>query len=147
MNSPSYSERLFPAIGTQLALALSIPMTFLAALPFSQTTAVVAALMAGAIVLGLGNALAPKISVTHVLQAGRFRVPLDAIGELKVLDADELKRRIGPEANPKAQLLIRGDLKSALEIEIVDPSDPTPYLVISSRTPQALASAIYANRT
>lgn len=146
MNSPSYSERLFPAIGTQLALALSIPMTFLAALPFSLATAMVTALMAGAIVLGLSNALAPKIGLTDVLQAGRFKVPLDAIGELTVLDADQLRRKIGPEANPDAQLLIRGDLKAALEIEIVDPSDPTPYLVISSRNPQALASAIDANR-
>ena len=118
----------------------------MAALPFSLATAMVTALMAGAIVLGLSNALAPKIGLTDVLQAGRFKVPLDAIGELTVLDADQLRRKIGPEANPDAQLLIRGDLKAALEIEIVDPSDPTPYLVISSRNPQALASAIDANR-
>jgi hypothetical protein len=32
-------------------------------------------------------------------------------------------------------------------VEIVDPADPTPYWLLSSRRPQALADAIAAART
>ena len=146
MHASSYSERLYPAIGSQVALALAIPMTFLAALPFGQATALLAALCGGAIVLGAANLLAPKIEVGDSLLAGKFEIPLSALGELSVLNREEFSKIVGPEANPAAQLLIRGDLKQALKIEIADSSDPTPYVVISSRAPEKLASAIIANR-
>lgn len=73
-------------------------------------------------------------------------MPLPALGEATVLDQQELKQAIGPRANPAAQLVIRGDLKRAAKLEISDPADPTPYLIISSRRPEELIAAIYANR-
>jgi hypothetical protein len=90
---------------------------------------------------------APVISVTTELRAGRMRIPLSIIGKTEALNNAELKQLIGPAADARAQLFIRGYVKTALKIEINDPVDPTPYLILSSRRPEQLAVALLANRT
>lgn len=146
MTNTAYSETLFPAIGTQLALALSFPMVFLAALPFGLPFALVASVLGGGITLSVVNLSSPRIAVAENLVAGRFTIPLNAIGTTEPLAGGELKRIVGPQANPAARLVLRGDLKTAVKVEISDPADPTPYLVISTRRPQQLIAAINANR-
>lgn len=147
MTKAVYSETLFPAIGTQLALALSYPMVFLAALPFGFEMALVVSLLAGTAAVAAMNLLSPKIEVTKELTAGRFRLPLTALGDASILDREEFRKVIGPKANPAAQLMIRGDVSRGVMIRISDPNDPTPYLVLSSRKPAELVAAIDANRT
>lgn len=146
MTKAVYSETLFPAVGTQLALALSYPMVFLAALPFGFEIALTIGLLGGTVTVATMNLLSPKITVTKELTAGRFRLPLGALGEVKILESDKFRRVIGPEANPGAQLMIRGDVPRGVMIYISDPNDPTPYLVLSSRRPAELVAAIDANR-
>ena len=94
----------------------------------------------------LANLSAPKVLVGESLRAGRFQIPLSAIGDIEVLDRERFGRLIGPEANPAAQLMIRGDVKQGARLFISDPSDPTPYVIISSRRPEQLIAAIDANR-
>jgi len=122
-------------------------MTFLAALPFGQGLAVVSSVAAGLIVIGGANALSPKVEIKDQLIAGRFRLPLNVLGATTPLDRDQLRLLIGPEANPAARLVLRGDLREAVKVEIADADDPTPYIVISTRDAQALSSAISANRS
>ena len=122
-------------------------MIYLAALAFSWQIASLAAALGGFLILGIANLTAPSVSVQRTLRAGRFNVPLEVIGELEVLESEQLRQVLGPRANPAARYVIRGDIRRALKIEITDPEDPTPYLVISSRNPESLAVAINANRT
>jgi hypothetical protein len=44
-------------------------------------------------------------------------------------------------------LLIRGDIKTAVKVEITDGNDPTPYLMISTRRSSELVSALRANKS
>jgi hypothetical protein len=37
-------------------------------------------------------------------------------------------------------------VKGAVQVHLDDPADPTPYWVVSSRNPTALASALLAER-
>lgn len=141
-----YSERLYPALGTQLALGLSYPMVFLAALPFGQSTALVAALLGGTLVMLAGNLTAPKIIVGTELAAGRFRLPLTVLAKTTELAEAEFNHLIGPGANPAAQLMIRGDVRRGVRIDIADKNDPTPFVVLSTRNAQGLVAAIDANR-
>jgi hypothetical protein len=53
----------------------------------------------------------------------------------------------GPAADARAYLLLRPYLKRAVKVQITDPADPTPYWLVSSRHPEALAGALNAART
>jgi hypothetical protein len=81
------------------------------------------------------------------LLAGRMTIPLSAISSATEIAESELRKELGPMLDARAQLLIRGDLKKAVRIEISDSNDPTPYLVISTRRSEELVSALRANRS
>jgi len=142
-----YTERLWPSFGILLATSLSFPMLLLAALPFGAEIGITVSVTGTIALFALVILTAPTISVSAELIAGRMRIPLSVIGKTQPLNKLELRELIGPAADARAQLFIRGYVKSALKIEISDPSDPTPYVVISTRKPEQLAVALLANRS
>jgi hypothetical protein len=84
--------------------------------------------------------------VAGSLVAGDARIPVEALGEATVLDADEAIAWRRHKADPRAFMLLRAYIPTALKVEITDPSDPTPYVYLSTRSPQRLASALDAVR-
>ncbi len=123
-------------------------MVLLAALPFGHELAIALSAIIGISLAALLTALAPKIEVTgELLLAGKFRIPLDVIGEATALSDDESRFARGPGLNANARLMLRGDVPRLVRVEISDPADPTPYLLISSRRGAELVSALRANRT
>ncbi len=143
-----YRERLYPSVGMFAALSLSFPMVLLATLPFGVEVGLWFATIALVATLALFLLLSPTIEVTEdVLKVSRFKIPLDVLANPSSLDADELKNLIGPGADARAQLLIRGNIKSGIKIDVSDEDDPTPYIVISTRRPKELAVALLADRS
>ena len=145
MPTNSYFERLYPSVGFFIALTLSAPLVLLSLLPISQTVAV---FMAGLVPVGLiflSIFSAPTIKISENIRVGRINVPLSALGEAFGLEGDQMKKERGPGLSPAAQFIIRGDLKYMVKVPVKDPNDPTAYLLISTRNPAALASAINAN--
>ncbi len=142
-----YTERLWPSFGILLATSLSFPMLLLAALPFGTEIGITISVTGTIALFALVILTAPTISVSAELIAGRMRIPLSVIGKTQPLNKLELRDLIGPAADARAQLFIRGYVKSALKIEINDSSDPTPYVVISTKKPEQLAVALLANRS
>jgi hypothetical protein len=84
--------------------------------------------------------------VAGSLVAGDARIPAEALGEATVLDADEAIAWRRHKADPRAFMLLRAYVPTALKVEITDPADPTPYLYLSTRSPERLASALEAVR-
>ncbi|KUJ35654.1 hypothetical protein MBT84_11955 [Streptomyces sp. MBT84] len=80
------------------------------------------------------------------LIAGEAKIPLSALGDSEVLDAEEARAWRTYKANTRAFMLLRAYIPRALKVEVVDPEDPTPYLYLSSREPERLAAAIAAAR-
>ncbi|MCI0382953.1 DUF3093 domain-containing protein [Streptomyces sp. CNQ085] len=80
------------------------------------------------------------------LVAGDARVPVSALGEAHVLDEEEARAWRTHRADPRAYMLLRGYVPTALRVEVTDPADPTPYLYLSTRRPRALADALEATR-
>ncbi|MGN6252597.1 MAG: DUF3093 domain-containing protein [Marmoricola sp.] len=76
------------------------------------------------------------------LRAGRAHVPVTLLGDPQPLDTDGTRRAAGVEADARAYLLMRPYLKRAVRVPLHDPADPTPYWLLSSRRPAALAEAI-----
>ncbi|WP_037672041.1 DUF3093 domain-containing protein [Streptomyces griseus] len=81
------------------------------------------------------------------LLAGEAKIPVAALGEAEVLDAEEARAWRTYKADTRAFLLLRAYVPTALRVEVTDPEDPTPYLYLSTREPERLAKALEAART
>jgi hypothetical protein len=123
-----------------LALVVAIP----GAWAWSATAAVLA--LMGLAFVAYGSA---HIEVAHDgqgahLRAGRARIEAAYVGEVEALDPDAARRAAGVDADARAYLLLRPYLKRAVKVQIVDPADPTPYWLLSTRHPESLAAALTA---
>lgn len=78
------------------------------------------------------------------LYAGKARIQTSFLGLAQSLTADEAWQVAGPKADARAYLLLRPYLRRAVKVEINDPADRTPYWLLSSRHPDALAAALAA---
>ncbi len=76
------------------------------------------------------------------LHAGRAVLEWPYLGEVLVLDRAATRRRLGPDADPAAWLLVRGFVPGSVEVTVADRDDPHPYWLVSSRRPAQLAAAI-----
>ncbi|MDN5744274.1 MAG: DUF3093 domain-containing protein, partial [Nocardioidaceae bacterium] len=75
-------------------------------------------------------------------RAGRAQIAVFHLGEVTALDEADARRIGGPDADARAFLMLRPYLRYAVKVEIDDPADPTPYWLVGSRHPRALATAI-----
>jgi hypothetical protein len=126
-------------------MGLSAPLVLLSVLPVSQTGAIVLAVLVPVGLVLLSIFSAPTIQVSENIRVGRINVPLTALGEALGLEGERMKSERGPGLSPAAQFVIRGDIKYMVKVAVTDPNDPTAYLLISTRNPAELASAINAN--
>jgi len=141
-----FEERLYPSAGMYVAYTLLTPMVMLVAAPFGWPLALSLAAVTAAGSLILASVLSPMVIVDqNRLLAGKMSIPRSAIGAVVAISTDDLRLELGPNLDARAQLLIRGDLKEAVRIEISDSNDPTPYLVVSTRRPADLVRALGAN--
>jgi hypothetical protein len=129
------------AIGVGVAVALILfpfgPLPLLAGLVGGTALAMMA-------VSSYGSARIRVVAGS--LLAGKARIPLDALGEATVLDPAETVAWRLHKADPRAFMLLRSYVPTALKVEVTDPADPTPYLYLSTRSPQRLADALAAVR-
>lgn len=143
-----YDERLTAPRSWWLIAALAGLSTGLILLPLGTLP------MLGGLVAGVALAAAAVSSygsvrvrvVADSLVAGEARIPLTALGEARALDADEARAWRTHKADPRAHMLLRGYVPTAIRVEITDPADPTPYAYVSTRTPERLVAALEAAR-
>ncbi len=81
-----------------------------------------------------------------VLTAGRASLPISDAGTAIPLDAERARWLRGPGADPRAYLYLRSWVGPAVQVEVIDPSDPTPYWYVSTRRPDELALVIETAR-
>lgn len=77
-------------------------------------------------------------------RAGAAHIAAAHLGEARALDPEETRRTAGMHADARAFLVLRPYLKRAVRVEIIDPADPTPYWLVSTRHPEELAQALTA---
>jgi hypothetical protein len=142
-----YDERLGVPLrwwvqGTMLIATLWIAVVVAVPGPAAWVvTALALALMAGLFV-AYGAA---RVQVGGgVLRAGRARIGAEHLGTSTALDPEATRRVAGREADARAYLLLRPYLKRAVKVEVVDPADPAPYWLVSTRRPEELVAALGA---
>lgn len=141
-----YDERLTAprtwwllAAGAGVALGLML-------LPLGPVAAL-AGVVAGAVLSAVGVSVYGSARVRVVadsLVAGDARIPLTALGEARALDAAEARAWRSHKADPRAHMLLRGYIATAVRVEVTDPEDPTPYVYLSTRQPERLVAALAA---
>jgi Protein of unknown function (DUF3093) len=139
----NYREKLWPAPWLFLSTALVIPASLLVFLPINVFVGIVAAIVLYSGCLTLLLLSATRIHVTETeLVAGRARLPLAIIGDLEGFAGSDATLERGQRLDARAFLVIRGWIDPVLRIELLDPNDPVPYWLVSTRNPKDVISAI-----
>lgn len=140
-----YAERLLPGWGACLvgiALVAMISIAYGAAFSANLGWSLFAALA----VLGafLAYGMAPSLIVDHEgIRAGGAFLPRACIGEVQVLDREQLRIARGPGGDARNFVVLRSwAAPGGVQVRVEDPQDPHPAWLLSSRRPGALARAI-----
>ncbi|MFI8519174.1 DUF3093 domain-containing protein [Streptomyces sp. NPDC085481] len=148
-SAPSFDERLTaPAswwvIVVLLGLSGGLVMFPLGTVP-TLGGVIVAAALAAVAVSSYGSARIRVVAGSLV--AGDARIPVSALGAPEALDAEEARAWRSHKADPRAFMLMRSYVPTAVRVEVTDQADPTPYVYLSSRDPEALVAALEAARS
>ncbi|GHJ49643.1 hypothetical protein Cs7R123_69850 [Catellatospora sp. TT07R-123] len=84
-----------------------------------------------------------RVAVTgDEFQVDDARLPLRAVSRAIALDGATRRELLGPSADPLAFVVQRPWIAEAVQVVLDDPDDITPYWVVSTRRPDALARAL-----
>jgi len=136
---PTYRERLRPPVSW---IVITLAGAVLVAVSFQQDLALLVGLpLLGLAVLALlgRDTLRVQDDVLHVPGA---RAPLSAFGPAEVLDAAQLRERMGIRAQRDAWVRVKPWARKGVLLPVVDPDDDTPYWLLGTRRPVDLAVAV-----
>ncbi|MDR5700406.1 DUF3093 domain-containing protein [Agromyces aerolatus] len=144
---PDYRERLWPTPWIYIVSLLLIPSSILVLAPVSLPAGIATGIVLYLAVVGALSLTAPVIEVAEGrLRAGRADIGLEHVGEaVPAVDA-AARVELGTGLDARAFLVIRGWIRPVVRIPVVDPADPTPYWLVSSRRPNEMAAAINGSR-
>jgi hypothetical protein len=137
-----YREKLSPAWWLILAMGLLAPASLLIFFPLSIPVGIAVGL-----VLWLGSVavlwvFAPTISIdARGVRAGRARIEHRHLGSVEVFRNDEARAQRGVSLDARAWLVITPWVDPVLKITLLDPSDPTPYWLLSCKRPERFVQA------
>ncbi|MFE1286813.1 DUF3093 domain-containing protein [Streptomyces sp. NPDC058751] len=148
LSASPYEERLTAprswwVISFLVGLALALVF-----LPFG-TLPMLGALVGGTAVAAVAASAYGSVRIRVVgdaLIAGDARIPVPALGDAEIMDAEEARAWRTHKADTRAFMLLRSYIPTALRVQVTDPADPTPYLYLSTREPERLAAALEAAR-
>ncbi len=137
-----YQEWQLPNSASFLANILVLPSIWLAIAPisneFSLPIAVAATL--GSVLWRI--AMSKRIVLTtKELVIGKAHIPRTAIGRAVGIDQKDQFHEKGAGLDARAFLALRS-LRGLVKITLIDPNDPTPYLLVSTRHATQLVDAL-----
>jgi len=143
----SWRERLWPSVWL-LPVVLLLGAGFgLVSAPFGGGVAVPVGVLATLALGGMLLTMATTVAVEEgFFQAGRARIPVDLLGDPEVLDPEAMRHARGPDLDARAYLCLRGWVAAGVRVPVLDPRDPAPYWLVSSRRPAELAQALLSAR-
>jgi hypothetical protein len=144
---PDYREKLWPTPWIYLSSLLLVPASILVLAPVSMPAGIVTGIVLYVAVVGTLSLTAPVIEVGGGrLRAGRAEIELAQIGEATAFAPAAARVQRGTGLDARAYLVIRGWIAPVVRVPVLDPADPTPYWLVSSRRPDELAAAINRSR-
>lgn len=144
-NPPRHVERL-TASGTWWAIVAILAVTLAWLLLVATTPAIAGSVGLVAVVL-LGAAMWRWGSIVVDAQPGRFRageahLESPHLGAVESLDPAAWRMALDRAGTDEAFLLTRPWIDRGVRVQVLDPADPTPYWLVSSRRPDTLARVV-----
>lgn len=142
-----YRERLIPGVWVwvvALGLVIMVAVAYGAAL--GATVGWLTALGASAVAITLLWLGAPVVVVTpQAFTAGGAQLPRDAIGAVRIVEADEIAALRGPGADARLYVSLRPSAsRRGLLVQVTDDQDPHPAWLVTVRHPERAAAALTA---
>ncbi len=141
----SYRERLTaPLSWWVLVVAFGLVWGWIMLVAANRPIAIGAAVLAGAVAAGLVWSYGSVVveASPQGLRVGPAHLSPSDIGQVTALDPRGFREQLGPDADARAWLRTRPYIDAGVRVEVADSSDPTPYWLVSSRRPEALAAAL-----
>lgn len=149
VSAPSYDERLSVPVrwwAMATMFLATVLLAFLVATPLWVALASTGVLVALVVALFVGYGAARVCVRDGMFRAGRAQVPVALLGAATALDTEGRHRLAGVDADARAYLLLRPYVRGAVRVALVDPVDPTPYWLVSTRRPAQLVAALSSAR-
>lgn len=146
---PEFRERLWPRWWVWVLLAALVAMLAVAyGAALGATAGWSVAALGGAVTIGMVAVTAPRVTVDDTgLHAGGAALPHHAIGGCRAVDVREVRELRGPGADARLFTVLRPwSASGAVVVDVVDPDDPHPAWLVSSRRPGRLCSALGSRR-
>jgi len=134
---------MWPTPWIFLTTALVIPASLLVFLPINVLAGYIsaAALYVGTLAVLLTTSPIVEVTEDHLI-AGRAQIALAHVGQAQAFRTEEATLERGQRLDARAWLVIRGWISPVVKIQVTDPSDPTPYWLVSSRHPDQVVDAL-----
>ncbi|KRB37794.1 DUF3093 domain-containing protein [Microbacterium sp. Root180] len=138
-----YRERLGPSLWILVSAAVAGPMATAVFAPIDTTAALVIGAVVGVAIVALLVAGSPVVAITNgELRAGRAHIDVTLLGDPIAVTGEEARTARGAGLDPRSWHVIRGGIDAVIVVPVIDPDDPTPVWVVSTRTPDRLVAAM-----
>ena len=141
---PVYRERLWPNVYVWLFAILMLGAISVAAgnvYGYDTAALIFVGCIAFTIVSVLTTTAAVEVRDGKFI-AGRAALPIEFVGQIRILDKTQTANARSRDAHPDAYYAIRSWIPQSVIVVVTDESDPHPYWHVSSRNPQALVQAL-----
>lgn len=139
----AYRERVLPSVWVWLLVPAGAALLYIMLLPISVGTAVVGAVILMLILALLLVRASPSITVADGwLRVDRARLPVAVISGVRTLSGTELEQALGVDLDARAHVRHRAWARQAVQLQLEDPDDPTPYWLVSTRHASQLRTAL-----
>lgn len=147
--NPVYQERLWPSLEMWVvAFVMTSSLGIAYAQAYGKNLGLIVAISTS-LAVAIGIIInTPLIQIDELnCRVGRARLPLQFVGQVQKLDAQQSRRARSTDANSNAHFQLRGGISSSIIIEVTDAQDPHPYWQVSTRNPDRLIAALKNAKT
>ena len=151
LEKPNFQEKLrWPLTVWSIYLALCATISFSIWAALGNFVAAIATLLQFSLISfwSVRNTLVIAVHTTPnkvMLHVDRAQLPLQYIKDVTVLDSRQMSLLRTRDAKPSAHLTLRFWVKTGIKIDVLDPLDPTPYWLISTKNGVLLKEVITRN--
>ena len=113
---------------------------------FDNTVALFAFVAATVAIVYIAIAMRSTITFDgKELSIDRAHIDIKYLGEAAILDSPAMRLLRTRDADPAAYLAIKFWIPTGLKITVVDPRDPTPYWLVTSKRGEEIAALLLKN--
>jgi hypothetical protein len=143
MDTEIYRERVLPSAATFSLAPMFAVFIYGVWLPLNEVVGVVSGVLAGTALALIFWLKAPVIEVSkEFLSVGRARIPRAHLGAVEIVPAEDSFAARGHQLDSRAFTSFQASVRTMLRVNVDDASDPTPYLLFSTRKPEAVKAAL-----